>query len=167
MIPKPLPLQNAKELPPLTWGELSYGFSQGYVGWRTAVDFAITKMEEGATEAEVLDLAMVGKEDVWKIGDILARLATQETNARPSVKEIWLFILLRWLYENRREFQDPLMEVEEVYADFDYPEAISSFVRFLPPNDGYRPDLHTPEENLLRLDRNWRNYLDESNRHFC
>jgi hypothetical protein len=121
MIPKPLPLQNAKELPPLTWGEASYGFSHGYIGWRTAVDLAIQKVEEGDSEAEALDLAIVDKEDAWKTGDILGLLASKETNTRPAVQEVWLFISLRWLYENREEFQDPLMEVEEVYAGFDFP----------------------------------------------
>lgn len=166
MIAKPLPIQNVKELPPLTWGEMLYGFSHGYFGWRTAVDLATKKVEEGDSEAEALDLAMIDKEDAWKTGDILSSLATKETAVRPAAQDVWLFISLLWLYEHREEFQDPLMEVEEVYADFDYPEAMKEFVRFLPPSDGYRPDLHTHEENVQRLYQKWKDYLDDASRQF-
>jgi len=61
---------------------------------------------------------------------------------------------------------DPLQEVEELYADFGYPDAIGDFVRFLPPNDGYHPELHTKDENERRLFRHWEEYLERGIRHF-
>jgi hypothetical protein len=74
---------------------------------------------------------------------------------------------LRWLYDNRDRFPDPLQEVAEVYADFGYPESISGFVKYLPPSDGYQPELHTKEENQQRLYQHWREYLDKAVGHFC
>ena len=37
---------------------------------------------------------------------------------------------------------------EEVYADFDYPEDMNSFIKYMPVSDDYNPSLHTEEENL-------------------
>lgn len=161
MIPKPLAIRNASELPPLTWSELLYGFLQGYIGWKTVVDYASKKTDEGDLEADVIELAFVGKEDAWKVGDLLARLAVQKAESSHRNSAIWLFIFLQWLFDNKDEFQDPLMEIEEVYADFNYPEEMREFVRYMPPNDGYRPDLHTAEENKQRLYAKWKQYLDE------
>jgi hypothetical protein len=39
------------------------------------------------------------------------------------------------------------------------PSASTSFVRYLPPVDGYEPQAHTQDENLDRLFRNWGDYL--------
>ncbi|HFC6348968.1 TPA: DUF2247 family protein, partial [Neisseria lactamica] len=45
------------------------------------------------------------------------------------------------------------------YADFDYPEEIESFVRYMPPKDGYIPSAHSNEENIARLYVHWERYL--------
>ncbi len=37
--------------------------------------------------------------------------------------------------ENRETVEDPFAVVEELYADFDYPEEIAGFVRYMPPED--------------------------------
>ncbi|ENW7688323.1 DUF2247 family protein, partial [Neisseria gonorrhoeae] len=44
--------------------------------------------------------------------------------------------------------------------DFDYPEEIESFVRYMPPKDGYIPSNHSYEENIARLYSHWEHYLN-------
>ena len=161
MIPKPLPIASIAYLPPLTWSEIAYGYSAQFIGWRTPVEIAVKSIEEGRTDGEVLDLASVEKSETWKVGELLQRLAAKEQpQSASSLREKWLLIFLRWLYDNRDQFSDPLQEVEEVYAEFGYPEAITGFVRFLPPSDGYNPELHSTEENQQRLYRHWSEYLE-------
>jgi hypothetical protein len=168
MIPKPLPIVSINSLPPLTWSEIAYAYSEQFIGWRTAVELAIKSIEQGRTDTDMLDLASVDKSETWKVGELLQRLVSKELpQSASSVREKWLFIFLQWLYDNRDRFPDPLQEIEEVYADFGYPEAINGFVRFLPPNDGYQPELHTKEENQQRLYQRWKEYLDRGVGQFC
>jgi hypothetical protein len=167
MITKPLLFRSVADLPPLTWSELAYGYSKQFLGWRTPVEFAAKKVQQGQADRDVRELASVGKDQVWKVSELLQQLAAKEGREPASAsREKWLFIFLRWLYENRDRFEDPLQEVEEVYADFDYPEAMKGFVRFLPPTDGYHPELHSKEENRERLYRLWREYLEKEARRF-
>ena len=94
----------------------------------------------------------------------LARDASSSTNqvATGQEQEKWLFLLLKWAYENRSSIPYPLGVVDDLYAEFDYPENIESFVAFLPPKDGWDPTKHTPTENENRLLKNWAMYLHDS-----
>ena len=40
------------------------------------------------------------------------------------------------------------VEVEVIYADFDYPYEIESFIKYMPPSDGYDPSTHSQIENI-------------------
>lgn len=160
MIPKPIPLHSLYDLPPLTWRDIEYGYSRQLLGWRTVTDIAAERVKHGSVNPLELELAGVGKDTDWKVGDLVRRLADNEPPQHEcGIAEKWLFIALKWLYDNKGEFENPLREVEELYAEFDYPSAIAQFVGFLPPTDGYRPDLHTPEENAQRLYNLWAAYL--------
>jgi hypothetical protein len=46
-----------------------------------------------------------------------------------------------------------------VYADFEYPHEIASFVRFMPTTDGYDPRQFSKPENEKRLFDLWQKYL--------
>jgi hypothetical protein len=160
MIPKPIPLRSLRDLPPLTWAEIEYGYSHQLIGWRTVVDIAASKLAEGSNDPIEIELAGVGKDTDWKIDSLIQRLAEKEPpKAESELAGAWLFVSLKWLYENKMNFPNPLREVEELYADYGYPSTISQFVGFLPPTDGYQPELHTREENEERLYNLWANYL--------
>jgi hypothetical protein len=66
--------------------------------------------------------------------------------------------VLAWFYEHRGEVPDPLLRVEEVYADFGYPEQIAKFVRYMPMEG---PDLGSREANEHRLFERWKRYIEE------
>lgn len=160
MIPKPLPLSVA-DLSKLTWPEIAYGYSQRFIGWKTPVGIAIQRVEQGSSDETEVELAAIGKDEAGGVGEVVSRLAAKApTESDTDTKKNWLFVILNWLYKNRDSFQDPLQEVEEIYADFGYPEEIEQLVRFLPPKDGYRPDLHSREDNLRRLYALWAEYLE-------
>jgi hypothetical protein len=156
-----LPLQLCTgEIESLTWGEVLYGFSHRFLGWRSCVELASRRVEEGSSNPLEIELAAVGKDQDWKVGDLLSKLSGSEPRTdEVSHQKRWLFIILKWLYEHRGTFEDPLGEVEEIYADFHYPDEISNFVRFLPPKGDYKPAEHTREENIQRLFRLWSDYL--------
>ena len=66
-------------------------------------------------------------------------------------KDKWLYLSLASLFENKEYMDDPLSVVEDIYADFEYPPEIQSFVRYMPATDNYAPRDHTAEENNERL----------------
>jgi hypothetical protein len=87
---------------------------------------------------------------------VLAAREPEETLSELRAK--WLCVVLAWIFEHRNEYADPLRAVEEVYADFDYPARIASFVRYMPSDD---PDLGSRELNEARLYEKWQSYLQE------
>ncbi|MNR35836.1 hypothetical protein D3C85_1537050 [compost metagenome] len=72
----------------------------------------------------------------------------------------WLFIALKWLFENKDDISDPLGVVELIYEDFDFPLEMENFVRYMPPQDGYKPEEHSAQQNIERIFYNWHNYLE-------
>ena len=66
-------------------------------------------------------------------------------------------MVLNWVLEHKELYPDPLETVEIIYADFDYPEVISKFVRYMPMNE---ESLGSPELNMERLYRKCKNYLE-------
>lgn len=71
----------------------------------------------------------------------------------------WMYVALKWLFENRRKIEDALGLVELVYADFDYPAEIESFVRYMPSQCDYDSRAHSVEKNIERLYLNWGAFL--------
>ena len=80
-----------------------------------------------------------------------------------KVGEKWLYLVLDWVFENKDSFSDPLGMVEQIYADFDYPELIATFVGYMPANEFLLGSL---ELNEARLYKKWKDYLNSQNERF-
>ena len=141
----------------LSWRELKFGLSNELLVSQAVVDFAVeqvTRLE--CPSPALLDLAGSSRSDA--IRELVEQLAAGEPEpVENEPLEKWLYLTLAWLYEKRAALPDPLQTVEEVYADFGYPEAIAGFVRYM-PMDG--PDLGSREANETRLMDRWKEYLD-------
>lgn len=147
----------------LTWQELKYAIEKGLLSPEKAIEHALTLLSEDTNESSLLfELAsLYHDEPVHSYLDELAQLEpSQDVNA---VKEKWLYLMLDWLFAEKDKYSDPLGLIEQIYADFDYPEIISTFVRYM-PMDG--PNLGSMELNQARLYENWGRYLDEQGKRF-
>lgn len=71
-------------------------------------------------------------------------------------QEKFLYLLLNWIFKHKEQCSDPLQMVEIIYDDFDYPEEISNFVRYMPSSE-HR--LNSIEASIDRLFNNWAIYL--------
>ncbi len=164
MIPTPLPTEFTLNRTNLTWQEVRYGHARKWLGWKDVANVAIKKIQRKAEIGQVeIELSELTKETAWRVSELLDRIASSETpEAESDIRRKWLFIVLNWLYENQSSYEDPLREVEVVYAEFDYPEEMKSFVRFLPPSDGYRPQDHSKEENVARIFDLWRRFIEQN-----
>ena len=50
---------------------------------------------------------------------------TLNPEAPTPAHALWLYLLLKHVYEHRKNFDDPLGEVEILHADFGYPEDVT------------------------------------------
>ena len=143
----------------LTWREILFGIDNELLAPGAAVDFAGDEVgAQDAPSPALAELAGVGK------GEPTRTLVEQLANAEPqqnaeAIRDRWLYLVLAWIFEHRASYPDPLQTVEEVYADFGYPQRIAGFVRYMPADE---PDLGSRELNERRLHEKWRRYLDEA-----
>jgi hypothetical protein len=147
----------------IQWQEVVWGYKHGYLNWSEIVRLAEIKLQQGREKPLEIELASLGKEEVWRVRELVDKLSRNEmdTISTDRIKKKWLYLVLAWVYENRKEISDPLGKVEEVYADFDYPEEIEQFVRYMPiEKDQYNPSDHSKEENEKRLFYKWNEYLN-------
>ncbi len=91
----------------VSWQDIAYGWSRGFLGWKSVFDFAIAVVEETGEHSlpEVIELAGLSKEDVERITPALNSLsATEPSVTDESIRSKWLYIRLSWLYSNRSSF---------------------------------------------------------------
>lgn len=123
---------------------------------------AVDELCRGSKSQAVLDLAILNKAETSD-AETLSKILGSEHPVYDDeeVARKWLYIVLSWLFENRSDVGDPLKEVEAVYADFNYPNEIESFVRYMPAQSGYDLKMCSLEENYARLTLNWQEYLSK------
>jgi hypothetical protein len=163
MLPKPS-YEFLSQHANLSWGDVLFGIKSGLASEEVAIDKAL--VEIGISSDTPVDVAILASEhDLFRILEIVDRLAAAEVSISSAVlQQKWLYLHLAWLYQIRDLVNDPLGEVESVYADFGYPEEMASFVRYMPMSG---PDLGSREKNLDRLYGNWRSYIQASRKvHF-
>lgn len=145
----------------LCWRDVLWGYERKLVDWKFVVEIADFYVSNGSANPLEVDLIFLGELDIQEIEIKLHFLVEQEEELLGlDSKKKWLFIALKWLFENKDRVADPLGEVEMIYEDFDFPLEIESFVRYMPPQDGYKPEEHTAQENIERIFCNWQSYLE-------
>jgi hypothetical protein len=168
MTPKPLPCDFVIGHVPLTWREALWGYEHQWIDWTCLSDLATNKLssEDHNKPAEV-QLAGMQPVESAEAGTLAQNLANEEPSiSEEKTKRKWLYLILRWLFENRSFFSDPLAIVEDLFCDFGHPLEIATFIRYMPPSDDYQPQHHTRAENESRMYENWRSYLDSAERQF-
>ena len=151
----------------LTWSDILWGLRRCLVDWPILVEIAGIRVAAGSDDLLVNDLARLGNEGVWKARQIVEQLAMRDEKAKDKdVRGKWLFLALLWSFETRRSIDDGLAKVEEIYADFDYPDEVRSFVRYMPADAEYLSSVKTRDDALERLMVEWRNYLEASRQRF-
>jgi hypothetical protein len=141
----------------MTWQDVLFGLDHGLLDRCAPVELGAELLTEDATNSTLLDLAGLSEnEDARPYVEKLASAEIPETIE--LIRGKWLYMVLDWIYEHKDIYPDPLQAVEEAYADFNYPESIAGFVRYMPSED---PDLGSREQNEGRLYCKWERYIDE------
>jgi hypothetical protein len=122
---------------PLEAEDLRYGLERSFIKEWTVIDLAVDAVRRGASDPVLLELAVLLRDEVERVTDVLAALDDPERihDPRESVRK-WLYLQLKAAYSQRMRLSDPLGVVEQIYADFDYPPAVAPFVRYMPFQPG-------------------------------
>lgn len=142
----------------LTWSDLLFAVDRGYMTTMAVIEHAMYVIgKEQEPSQKVLELAWENSEE--SILSYLNELSSECSNQGGySPKDKFLYLLLNWLFEHKAQYPDPLGMVEIIYADFDYPEELDGFVRYMPAQE---PLYKSIEANVERLYNNWRSYLEK------
>jgi hypothetical protein len=136
-----------------TPGELVCGYRLGWISPQAAVQLALAGLEVIADPPAVYeDLALLLSDSLDQVPQLMDELSGAAYSEERDAK-IWIFLALSWVYENRADLPDPFLVVEQLYADFNYPEEMEGFVRFLPVAEGM------PTGVDAMFDR-WASYLE-------
>lgn len=165
---QPLPTAYVLGQVSLAWRELLWGYDHGWINWDCLTEFAtrqlVSKNSNPMAEVELAGLLAI---ESYRARDLAEELAHNEPPmSEGAVGGKWLYLILRWIFENRERTVEPFALVEALYADFDYPHEIARFVRYMPPEDGYEPRKHSQAENEGHMLEQWRDYLIEAEKKF-
>lgn len=139
--------------------DLAYGLRRGYLRAQDVVDLAEYEVyrrdhECGLQDEVLARLALLLRDETAGVVEVLLQRNTgHDNNVGPTPARKWLYLQLKAAYETRDRLPDPLAVVEQLYADFDYPQDMSHLV-------GYMPAAAGAELGAEALMRQWRAYLD-------
>lgn len=128
--------------------DLKFGFERGFLRAGDVVAVATSQTLAGATDPALVKLGELFRQDSDQIEEVLSSVRYTET---PPRSDIWLYLQMRAAYLVRSTLRDPLGVVEEIYADFDYPNSIASIVRYMPDD--------SPERGEHVLMERWAAYV--------
>lgn len=159
----PIPADFINEKVNLSWCDIKWGYENNLITSelpiKKAENIVLTEIYTKA-ELELSFLIPNQSNDIFPFLNELCPSFKEDEYAIISQK--WLYVILSWLWMNRASFEDPLDEVENIYTSFDYPAEMDSFIKYMPPTDGYDPSLYSYAENINRLMKNWESYLQKS-----
>src|SRR5258708_5390720 len=128
---KPLPLEFVTRKTALSWQDALIGFSKGLLSWKDIVEIATKAIASGNTMPETMDLALITKEKISEIPQLLESVSAKSPSKEDALKK-WFYLSLAWLYEHESEYADPLDEVEDISAEFGFPEESHEMLKFMP-----------------------------------
>ncbi len=144
---------------PLDWLMVYYGISSNILRLDIAQDFACRKLEHDELLSEdELELAwnVTNRLDILElIRKILGNQEIRKDSLEQAKEKILLAVIIH-LREKEKNISTLLEKIDVVYADFDYPQKMESFVSYMPVEDDSSAANYTIEDRkkilLLRLD---------------
>lgn len=145
----------------LTWNELVWANKNNIIDLNFIEYYLDRKLDRGqGTDTEVSVYLDLEDKNISSVLDNFENTYIQLVlEVKEHVKNKWLYIIIKYLYVFKEKFDDCYEVIEEVYADFDYPSSIESFIRYMPTKDIVI--TNDSVEGVPKLQKNWENYLLE------
>ncbi|MFJ7637793.1 DUF2247 family protein [Peribacillus sp. NPDC097224] len=142
------------------WRTLYIGLKLDVIKYSDITDYAVEYLTNypDTSNQNIIQLAWGGDElDYESLLETILKesdISDLDLDSRRShlEKRKWRFGILDSLkMRYQDDFEELLNKVAEVYADFDYPKDMESFIHYLAPKDGFNPSQYSKEENEVRL----------------
>jgi hypothetical protein len=134
---------------PLSWSELSYGYSHELLNPPVVIAIADKALNTaGHAIEQIIALAIASPMDSLRVHLDEITNTINEGQSKESVEKRWAIILTAWTVESDSDPSSLLDRVECVYSDFNYPEELRQFIRYMPMNG---PDLGSKEANEANM----------------
>ncbi|MGO5073291.1 DUF2247 family protein [Clostridium sporogenes] len=147
------------------WRTLYVGISINLVGCNELTTYALKMMDDDKYEDdEFINELAWGIEDNLK-GEILTKmllkfnfdmLIPESTSWELEIRKL-RYVILNYLRSTIEDDNELLRKVEEVYADFNYPQDMEEFIAYMPAKDN--SSTHSLEDNKKRMINNLDNFL--------
>lgn len=155
------------------WGTLYVGLKMDVIKINDITNYAVEFLanHQEINNPSIIQLAWGGEDIdyVCLLENILNDSNIKELNLDSDVWEIekrkWRFGILTYLnIKHQDDYEELLNKIAEVYADFNYPEDMDSFINYLTPQDNTNPSLYSKEENITRLINLFYDFLNKEHR---
>lgn len=137
-----------------SWQEILYGMENKIIARSDVINYATRILDEGILGFDwVLKIAIADEyEDILPYIYELINLEDSEDDS--TIQDKWRYFILKELYAKKSNYEDFNEKVEEIYADFDYPEDMAGFIGYMPSVDG------------KSMEESWQEYLTSSKEKF-
>lgn len=122
----------------LNWVDIWEGLNAGHIQPQEAVLHAVSFWEQHSDceDTNIIELASASKDEDDLVRKAVAQLAANEHADKSSAKRKWRYLFLRHVLLQPAKPEDLLVDIERVYADFDYPDEMSHFIYYMPQKQG-------------------------------
>lgn len=156
------------------WRTLYMGLELDLIKYSDITNYAVEFLtDRPETENQyVIQLAWGGDDVDYKslLVNILKELHINDLNLDANgwqfEKRKWRFGILACLkIKYQDDFEKLLNRIAGVYADFNYPEDMDSFINYLPPKVDFDLSKYSKEENVLRLINLFNDFLNKEHQY--
>lgn len=148
------------------WQVVYWGIQNDFLEPKCAISYAHKMAEYNITEDEslIVDLLILDTQDKNSVVALIEESVAMGNIDAQRCKRVLRYIILDMINQSA---EDVLSRVENVYADFEYPEDMNSFISYMPVEDGkYNPSEHNEAENKQRLIGKFNEFLKNELMHF-
>lgn len=135
-----------------TWNDIYFGIKNKLLGVESVREYAIKCLEvNDEYSQEITDLAWPN-DDVLDVIKMIEKILEKEKHTQICECSIkWQYCIIKNLLNDKLSFEGLTSKLDEIYADFDYPEDMEEFISYMPVKDEYKPIEHSREENKKRI----------------
>ena len=155
-------LNFSKDIDLINWNVLYYGIEKELISPDTAIDYANKLIEKNPQEDNpyIIELLIVENADKDNILQLLSKILSAKNPSQDFSMLILRYAILLDIKRRIKGNKKLLSAIESVYADFDYPSDMESFISYMPVQDeSYDTSKHTQKENEQRLVDNFNEFL--------
>lgn len=135
-----------------TWNDIYFGIKNKFLDLESVREYAMRCLELNDVYCQAVAELAWPNNDILSVTESIEKILDENHDLNGDVASIkWQYCIVKTLVKETMNFEDLSSRLDEVYADFDYPEDMEEFISYMPIKDGYNPMAHAKEENIKRI----------------